>query len=206
MEWAEGGVWGWGGKDWGTKCSSRKPAPRLNPIGTPPRHPVPRPKTPPTPNKKEPAGSARSNDQECSPTKEKRADQPAHHNHKMPHKGGHMINMPNHPRTRRAEPTEHPVPDVWGTVKTTNPKRTPPTRNHPADKQTPPQYKVEKSDATTKPSDARPAAPTLRGQSCRAQGHCPNTTAHHTVEDRTQERAPKAKAVHKAHAVQMRPH
>ncbi|MEQ2189634.1 hypothetical protein GOODEAATRI_027211, partial [Goodea atripinnis] len=35
-----------------------------------------------------------------------------------------------------------------GTVKTTNPKHTSLTRNHPADKQTPPQYKAEKPDAT----------------------------------------------------------
>ncbi|MED6272583.1 hypothetical protein CHARACLAT_031815 [Characodon lateralis] len=35
MEWVEGGVWGWGGKDWGAKCSHREPAPRLAPIGTP---------------------------------------------------------------------------------------------------------------------------------------------------------------------------
>ncbi|KAK5616586.1 hypothetical protein CRENBAI_006131 [Crenichthys baileyi] len=44
-----------------------------------------------------------------------------------------------------------------GTVKTTNPKHTPPTRNHPADKQTPPQCKAEKPGATAEPSDARPA-------------------------------------------------
>ncbi|KAK5610077.1 hypothetical protein CRENBAI_012530, partial [Crenichthys baileyi] len=30
---------------------------------------------------------------------EKRADQPAQHNQNMPHKGGHMTNMPNHPQT-----------------------------------------------------------------------------------------------------------
>ncbi|MEQ2293547.1 hypothetical protein AMECASPLE_034674 [Ameca splendens] len=35
MEWAEGGVQGSGGKDWGAKCSPRKPASRLTPIGTP---------------------------------------------------------------------------------------------------------------------------------------------------------------------------
>ncbi|MEQ2316297.1 hypothetical protein AMECASPLE_031176 [Ameca splendens] len=35
MEMAEGGVRGWGGKDWGAKRSPREPAPRLNPIGTP---------------------------------------------------------------------------------------------------------------------------------------------------------------------------
>ncbi|MED6275209.1 hypothetical protein CHARACLAT_024227 [Characodon lateralis] len=27
-------VWGWGGKDWGAKCSPRDPAPQLTPIGT----------------------------------------------------------------------------------------------------------------------------------------------------------------------------
>ncbi|MED6240674.1 hypothetical protein ATANTOWER_025656 [Ataeniobius toweri] len=37
MKWEEGGVQGWGGKDWGAKCSPREPARRLNPIGTPVR-------------------------------------------------------------------------------------------------------------------------------------------------------------------------
>ncbi|KAK5617644.1 hypothetical protein CRENBAI_002380 [Crenichthys baileyi] len=93
-----------------------------------------------------------------------------------------------------------------GTVKTTNPKHAPPTRNRPADKQTPPQYKAEKADATTEPSNTRPAAPILKGQSRRAQDHCPNITARHTAEDRMQQREPKAKAVHKAHTLQIRPH
>ncbi|MED6269635.1 hypothetical protein CHARACLAT_001584 [Characodon lateralis] len=35
MELAEGGVRGWGGKDWGANRSPREPAPRLTPIGTP---------------------------------------------------------------------------------------------------------------------------------------------------------------------------
>ncbi|MEQ2279888.1 hypothetical protein AMECASPLE_013882 [Ameca splendens] len=35
MELAEGGVWGWEGKDWGANRSPREPAPRLTPIGTP---------------------------------------------------------------------------------------------------------------------------------------------------------------------------
>ncbi|KAK5616569.1 hypothetical protein CRENBAI_006929 [Crenichthys baileyi] len=65
------------------------------------------------PNKKEPAGSARSNNQECGLTIEKRADQLAQCNQNIPHKGGHMTNMPIHPRTHGAEPTERPVPDAW---------------------------------------------------------------------------------------------
>ncbi|KAK5619822.1 hypothetical protein CRENBAI_006779 [Crenichthys baileyi] len=73
--------------------------------------------------------------------------------------------------------TQHILPYIGrGMVKTTNPKHTPPTRNHPADKQTPPQYKAEKPDATTEPSDAPPAAPTHGGHSRHAQDHCPNTT------------------------------
>ncbi|KAK5609293.1 hypothetical protein CRENBAI_012830 [Crenichthys baileyi] len=36
-------------------------------------------------------------------------------------------------------------------AKTTNPKHTPPTRNHPEDKRAPPQYKAEKPDSTAKP-------------------------------------------------------
>ncbi|KAK5622587.1 hypothetical protein CRENBAI_000975 [Crenichthys baileyi] len=56
-------------------------------------------------------------------------------------------------------------------------------------------YKAEKPDATT-----------LSGKSRRAQDHHPNTTAHHTAEDRIQQRPSKAKDVHKAHTVQLRPH
>ncbi|XP_047213226.1 vegetative cell wall protein gp1-like [Girardinichthys multiradiatus] len=55
-------------------------------------------------------------------------------------------------------------------------------------------------------SDARPAAPTPADQSRRAQDHHPNKTARHTVEDEMQQRAPKAKAAHKAHTAQMCPH
>ncbi|KAK5604706.1 hypothetical protein CRENBAI_012446 [Crenichthys baileyi] len=243
----------------------------------------------------------------------KRADEPAWHNQNMPHKGGHMTNMPYHPRTHGAEPTECPVPDARhrtaattspasqrtaqkghstpskevalppetqnhqhpcqpskndvakprfpratapphiilyigeGTVKTTNPKHTPPNRNHPAepshgspsqshsttthpsihrwghgennnpnytppnmnhlaDKQTSPQYMPEKPNATAEHSDAHPATPSLGCQSRRGQNHRSNTTARHTADDRMQQRAPKVKAVHKAHTMQMHPH
>ncbi|KAK5598416.1 hypothetical protein CRENBAI_011869, partial [Crenichthys baileyi] len=51
-----------------------------------------------------------------------------------------------------ATATPHILPYISrGTVETTNPKHTPPTRSHPADKQTPPQHKTEK------PSEVRPA-------------------------------------------------
>ncbi|MEQ2281707.1 hypothetical protein AMECASPLE_033166 [Ameca splendens] len=83
-------------------------------------------------------------------------------------------------------------------ARTTNPKHTEPTRNHPANEQTPPHYEAEKPNASAEPSDARPAAPTPGGQSRRAQDHRPNTAAHHTAEDGMQQRAPKPKAVHKA--------
>ncbi|KAK5605132.1 hypothetical protein CRENBAI_024931 [Crenichthys baileyi] len=73
-----------------------------------------------------------------------------------------------------------------GKVKTTNPKHTPPTRNHPADKQTPAQYKAEKPDATAEPGDAHPAATTLSGQSRHAHDNHPNTTTCHTAEGRMQ--------------------
>ncbi|KAK5610522.1 hypothetical protein CRENBAI_003631, partial [Crenichthys baileyi] len=87
-----------------------------------------------------------------------------------------------------------------GMVKTTNPKHTPPTSNHPADKQTPPQYKAEKPDATAEPSDACPAAPILGGQSHCAKDHCPITTALHTAEDRTQQSKRLAQSPHFANA------
>ncbi|KAK5603625.1 hypothetical protein CRENBAI_003396 [Crenichthys baileyi] len=48
-------------------------------------------------------------------------------------------------------------------------------------------YKAKKPDATTEPSNARPAAPTQGGQSRHAQDHRPNTTARQTVEDRIQQ-------------------
>ncbi|MEQ2289549.1 hypothetical protein AMECASPLE_034228 [Ameca splendens] len=102
--------------------------------------------------------------------------------------------------------TTHPSIRPLDMVKTTNPKHTPPTRNHPADKQTPPQYKAKKPDATAKRSDARPAGTTHDGQSRTAQDHHSTTTARNTEEDRTQQRAPKAKSMHKAHTGQMRPH
>ncbi|KAK5602925.1 hypothetical protein CRENBAI_019536 [Crenichthys baileyi] len=54
--------------------------------------------------------------------------------------------------------------------------------------------------ATAEPSDAHPAAPTHGGQV-----HRPNTTARHTAEDRTQQWAPKAKTMYKAHTILMRP-
>ncbi|MEQ2226735.1 hypothetical protein ILYODFUR_030358 [Ilyodon furcidens] len=120
----------------------------------------------------------------CQPSKNDRA---------KPSLGSHQAN---------ATATPHILPFIGrGMVKITNPKHTPPTRNHPADKQTPPQYKAEKPDATDEPSDASPSAPTLGGQSRCAHYHRPNTTACHTAEDRMQQRAPKAKAVHKAHTV-----
>ncbi|XP_047245507.1 extensin-like [Girardinichthys multiradiatus] len=93
-----------------------------------------------------------------------------------------------------------------GTAKTTNPKHTQPTRNHPANEQTPPQYEAEKPDASAELSDARPASPTPGGQSRRAQDHRPNTTARHTVEDGMQQGPPNAKAAHNAHTAQKRPH
>ncbi|KAK5616998.1 hypothetical protein CRENBAI_005475 [Crenichthys baileyi] len=66
-----------------------------------------------------------------------------------------------HP-SQDTEPTSRPphiLPHIRrDMVKTNNPKNTPPTWNHPADKQTPPKYKAEKPDATAKPSDARPAS------------------------------------------------
>ncbi|MED6252984.1 hypothetical protein ATANTOWER_020400, partial [Ataeniobius toweri] len=70
---------------------------------------------PPTPSKKEPAGSVRSIDQECGPTTEKRADQQAQCNQSTPHEGGHMTNMPNHPRTtgqsQQSAQSPCPAPD-----------------------------------------------------------------------------------------------
>ncbi|KAK5600794.1 hypothetical protein CRENBAI_009956, partial [Crenichthys baileyi] len=48
-------------------------------------------------------------------------------------------------------------------LKTTNPKHTPPPRNHPANKPTPPQYNAEKPNATTKHTEASPTDPNPPG-------------------------------------------
>ncbi|KAK5622121.1 hypothetical protein CRENBAI_009961, partial [Crenichthys baileyi] len=97
---------------------------------------------------------------------------------------------PNRSSTRAnttATATLHILPHVSrDTVKTTNPKHTPFTRNHPADMETPPQFKAKKPDATIKPSDVYPTAPTHYGQSRTTQDHHPTTTARHTAEVRTQ--------------------
>ncbi|KAK5603581.1 hypothetical protein CRENBAI_004522 [Crenichthys baileyi] len=84
-----------------------------------------------------------------------------------------------------ATATPHILPYIGrGTVKTTNPKHTPPTRNHPADKQTPPQYKTEKPDATAEPSDARPA---VQNREARAPMHRTTTpTPQHAKKRRTE--------------------
>ncbi|MED6237410.1 hypothetical protein ATANTOWER_024383 [Ataeniobius toweri] len=84
-------------------------------------------------------------------------------------------------------------------VITTNPKHTPPTRNHPTDKQTPPHYKAKKPNATTKPSEARPASPTHNCQSRTDQDH------HHSTTYSGGQNAAKSKtkAVPKAHTAQI---
>ncbi|XP_047208473.1 early nodulin-75-like [Girardinichthys multiradiatus] len=71
-----------------------------------------------------------------------------------------------------------------GTARTTNPKHTEPTRNHPANEQTPPQYEAETPDASAEPSDARPAAPTPE---VRAAVHRTTTpTPQHAIQWRTE--------------------
>ncbi|MEQ2183488.1 hypothetical protein GOODEAATRI_033179 [Goodea atripinnis] len=57
-------------------------------------------------------GGKRPSGQECGPTRNKGADQPAQRNQNTPHKGGHMISTPSHPRTQGAEPTERPAPEA----------------------------------------------------------------------------------------------
>ncbi|KAK5618819.1 hypothetical protein CRENBAI_010567 [Crenichthys baileyi] len=67
-----------------------------------------------------------------------------------------------------ATTTPHILPYIGrGMAETTNPKHTQPTRNHPADKQTPPQHKAERPDATAKPSDARPAIRNMEARAAR---------------------------------------
>ncbi|KAK5600774.1 hypothetical protein CRENBAI_010352 [Crenichthys baileyi] len=198
MERVEGGVRGWGGKDCGAKCFSRKPGPWLTPIGIPvrrvptkdggkgtsigrkardrdqaprserkpgttppaPNHPVPRLKEPPTLTKaksqpkacaattKKPTGQSQQSAQSPMPTRQAGQQNTSHTN------TGAKTTEPRQ-ATVLPEPTPHILPYIGrGTVKTTNPKHTSPTRNHPAVKQTPPQYKAEKRDATAEPSDA----------------------------------------------------
>ncbi|XP_047226632.1 extensin-like [Girardinichthys multiradiatus] len=83
-----------------------------------------------------------------------------------------------------ATATPHLLPYIGrGTVETTNPKHTPPTRNPPADKQTPPQHKTERPDATAEPSEACPA---VQNTEARAAAHRTTTpTPQHTKQRRT---------------------
>ncbi|KAK5619756.1 hypothetical protein CRENBAI_007968 [Crenichthys baileyi] len=85
-------------------------------------------------------------------------------------------------RPRDAPPPPPPCPR--GTVKTTNPKNTPPTRNHPADKQTPPQHKAERPDATAKLSDARPTKQNVEGKA--TTHRTTNPTPQHAKQRRTE--------------------
>ncbi|MEQ2241973.1 hypothetical protein ILYODFUR_030902, partial [Ilyodon furcidens] len=79
--------------------------------------------------------------------------------------------------------TLHILPYVHrDTVKTTNPTDTPPTRNHPAAKQTPPHYKAKKPDAITK-------KPTLQYLHTKARAAPQRTTTpppQHTIKQRTE--------------------
>ncbi|KAK5599184.1 hypothetical protein CRENBAI_024735 [Crenichthys baileyi] len=78
-------------------------------------------------------------DQECSPTTEKRADQPAQRNQNTPHKGGYMTNMPKHPRTtgQSQQSAQSPMPGTIpqpqpgkkGNKTHPTPTPRPPTRN-----------------------------------------------------------------------------
>ncbi|KAK5605679.1 hypothetical protein CRENBAI_007891, partial [Crenichthys baileyi] len=84
---------------------------------------------------------------------------------KQKHQGQTSKSNRDNPNGSSTQPyttaTPHILPYVCrDTLRTTNFKHTPPARNHPADKQTPPQYKAEKPDATAKPSYTYPAAPT----------------------------------------------
>ncbi|KAK5614665.1 hypothetical protein CRENBAI_006255 [Crenichthys baileyi] len=97
---------------------------------------------------------------------------PETHNHQHPGQPSKNNKAKPHlPPSQRHSNSNTTHPSIRDTVKTTNAKHTPPTRNHTTDKQTPPQYKAEKPHAITKPSDARPTAPTHDGQSRIAQDH-----------------------------------
>ncbi|KAK5611789.1 hypothetical protein CRENBAI_010162 [Crenichthys baileyi] len=80
-----------------------------------PRSPAPLPSPPPevaTDLKQKGASQKRPSGQECGPTPNKGADQPAQRNQNTPHKGGPMTSTPSHPRTQGAQPTERPVPNA----------------------------------------------------------------------------------------------
>ncbi|MEQ2309140.1 hypothetical protein AMECASPLE_035521 [Ameca splendens] len=83
--------------------------------------------------------------------------------------------------------TPHILPYIGrGTVKTTNPKYTPPTRNHPADQQTSPQHKAEKPDATAESSNAGPA---VQNMEARATMHRTTTPTPQHAKQRRIERS-----------------
>ncbi|XP_047216716.1 proline-rich protein 2-like [Girardinichthys multiradiatus] len=99
------------------------------------------------------------------------------HGHEAVQLASPSIKAGPHPNKRRLRPPRRslapPQPadqGPKGTARTTNPKHIEPTRNHPANEQTPPQYEAETPDVSAEPSDARPAAPTPGGQSRRARG------------------------------------
>ncbi|KAK5600850.1 hypothetical protein CRENBAI_008657, partial [Crenichthys baileyi] len=80
-----------------------------------PRSPAPLPSLPPevaTDLQQKGASQKRPSGQECGPTPNKGADQPAQRNQNTPRKGGPMTSTPSQPRTQGAQPTECPVPDA----------------------------------------------------------------------------------------------
>ncbi|XP_047226608.1 proteoglycan 4-like [Girardinichthys multiradiatus] len=98
---------------------------------------------------------------------------------RAPQKGPSTRSKEVTPPSRDADP-----PTSRGTARTTNPKHTEPTRNHPANEQTPPQYEAETPDASTEPSDTRPAAPRPE---VRAAAHRTTTpTPQHAIQWRTE--------------------
>ncbi|KAK5599587.1 hypothetical protein CRENBAI_018897 [Crenichthys baileyi] len=118
------------------------------------------------------------------------ASRRAHKGHSMHNKEAALPpKMQNHQHP--CQPSR--IDRAKGTMKTTNPKYTPPSTqgrweapSRQANPTSTPQHKAKKPNATAKPSDARPAVPTYRGQSRHAQEV--------------------AEAVHKVHTMQMRPH
>ncbi|MED6281914.1 hypothetical protein CHARACLAT_026715 [Characodon lateralis] len=132
----------------------------------------------------------RSIDQGCSPTTEKRADQPDHRNQNMPHKGGHKTNMPNHPRTtgQSQQSAQYPMPGTkrqpqtgkQGNKTCPTPTPRPPTRNTQPKMAGPPKCKLQTSIGTCTPR--RQSSRDPPGQ----QGSQADLAMHHTAHHHAQ--------------------
>ncbi|KAK5622129.1 hypothetical protein CRENBAI_009805 [Crenichthys baileyi] len=118
----------------------------------------------------------------------------------MPHEGGHMTNMSNHPQTHRAEPTERPVPDAWHrTTATTRQAGQQETRNTRSKTAGPPKCKLRASLGTCTPHRQMNRNP--QGQPGSQADPVMYHPAHHHAQGKDTSPASR-RAAHKGHSTQ----